>query len=72
MIATDGTPIDAWLNEYGPLVVLGELATGSVFLFRAFQPRYAVLSLILYVPLMVLLIQGVGLFVAGLVFNDYL
>lgn len=49
MISTDGTAIDAWLNQsqYGPLVVLGEVAMGGVFLFRALKPRLAFLSLIL-------------------------
>ena len=69
MIAFHGSQ---WLNQYGPIVVLGQLAMGSIFLFRALQPRYAFPCLLLYVPLGVLLIHGAGLVVAGAVFNDYL
>ena len=74
MLAFHGssTFVAQWISQYGPVVVLGEVALGSVFLFRAFRFRYALVLLIPYVPLMVLLIHGVGLFVAGAVFNDYL
>ena len=74
MLAFHGSssPVLRWFNQYGPVVVLGEVAIGSVFLFKTFQARYALLLLIPYVPLMVLLIHGVGLVVAGAVFNDYL
>lgn len=74
MIGSHGSSmlISGWFNHYGVIVVVGELAIGSIFLFRALRFRYALLSLLLYVPLTVLLIQGVGLFVAGAVFNDYL
>jgi len=66
------TLVSQWMYQYGPIVVLGEVTLGSLFLFRAFRLRYALLLLIPYVPIMVLLIQGVGLFVAGVVFSDYL
>src|SRR5687768_2034402 len=74
MLAFHGssTPVSQWMYQYGLIVVLGEVALGSVFLFRAFRLRYALLLLIPYVPLTVLLIHGVGLFVAGAVFNDFL
>jgi len=74
MLAFHGssTAISRWINQYGLLVLLAEVAIGSALLFRAFSLPYALLLLIPYVPLTVALIQGVGLFVAGVVFNDYL
>lgn len=64
--------VSEWIANYGFLFVLINIGIGSIFLFRAFRALYVVPMLVAYVPMMVLLIQFVGLAVAGIVFQDYL